>query len=119
MSYQNQVWTKNYAISKDEIRQDLQDFSYSAIFEFEGDKKDPTILHVTGRGMCPQAKLSDQILQFGEANVNEHREIQFKIENRNKDISLDVNVPRIPYFHLQPSQTLIEPGMTGHFLASF
>lgn len=44
-----------YAISKSvtPINKHFFDDPYSAIIEFEGDKADPTILHIIGRGICP------------------------------------------------------------------
>ena len=30
-----------------------EDYGYSAIIEYEGDEDDPTIIHITGRGICP------------------------------------------------------------------
>lgn len=44
-----------YAISKNPtpIYKYVSDEPYSAIVEFEGDKSDPTILHIIGRGIAP------------------------------------------------------------------
>lgn len=38
------IQTKNYAISKDENKPDLEEYVYTSIFEFEGDNSDPLIV---------------------------------------------------------------------------
>lgn len=76
----------------------MQDYTYSAIFEFEGEPLDPTILHLTGRGICPMLKISKHLLNFGNCSVNEHRELSFEINNRNKEIGVDIIIPIVPGF---------------------
>ena len=50
---------QNNAISKEEIPLDNHsDYSYSAIFEFNGEKEDSVIIHITGHGVCPNVKIS-------------------------------------------------------------
>ena len=34
------------------------DYSYSAIFEFNGEKEDNVIIHITGHGVCPNIRLA-------------------------------------------------------------
>ncbi len=53
---------KKYAISnKDDFPDDDQPpYKYSAIFEYENEKNDPTIIYLTGRGVYPTIKLSHQ-----------------------------------------------------------
>lgn len=41
---------------------DVEDFSYSAIFSYDGMNNNPTIIHVTGRGICPTVKLSKSLI---------------------------------------------------------
>lgn len=60
VTYKHQVQARNFAIAKDEkFESQPKEHNYSAIFEFSGDKEEQTILHVTGRGICPQVKLSN------------------------------------------------------------
>jgi hypothetical protein len=35
----------------------MKDFSYSAMFDFEGEVLDSIIVHLTGRGICPMIKI--------------------------------------------------------------
>lgn len=79
-----------------------EDYTYSAIFEFEGkDFKDTVPLTLIGRGMCPKIKISKAILNFGECSVYDHRDSLFYIENRHT-IPVDIKIPRIPGFNVDP-----------------
>ncbi len=43
----------------------------------------------------------------------------FTIENKHKDVAIDVTIPRVPYFHVTPKHVEIEPSSIAHFVASF
>jgi hypothetical protein len=44
------------------MNSEVEDFSYSAIISYEGVKETPTIIHVTGRGVCPTVKISNSVI---------------------------------------------------------
>lgn len=88
-----------------------EDYTYSAIFEFEGgDHKDTVPLTLTGRGICPKIKINKAMLQFGECQVNDHKESLFYIENIH-NTPLDVSIPRIPGFSVDPPSSNLHPGV--------
>jgi hypothetical protein len=64
------VKAQNYAISKGETNPEVQDYNYSAIFEFDGQNEEASILHMTGRGVNPMIKVSRFLMNFGECDVN-------------------------------------------------
>lgn len=43
----------------------------------------------------------------------------FQINNKNSEVPIKVEIPRIPYFHCDPSKSVIEPNGMGHFVATF
>ncbi|EWS70940.1 flagellar associated protein, putative (macronuclear) [Tetrahymena thermophila SB210] len=115
----HQFWTQSYAISKDEMNADVEDYSYSAIFSYDGQQSNPTIIHVTGRGICPTIKLSKNLIQYGECNVNDYKDCKLEIENRNRDIPISISCSKIPYFTLSPATAVINPQSKAVFVASF
>lgn len=43
----------------------------------------------------------------------------FTIENKHKEVPIDVTIPRVPYFHVSPKSVVIDPSSVAHFVASF
>jgi len=98
---------------------EIEDFSYSAIFTYEGIKETPTIIHVTGRGICPTVRISKSLLQYGECNVNDYKDSRITIENKNPNIPINVSCNKIPYFSLSPTETTIAPKGIENLIATF
>ncbi|KAL4498636.1 hypothetical protein ABPG72_019754 [Tetrahymena utriculariae] len=110
VDYQNLLWAQKYCLEKDELTPKIQDQFYSAIFEFDGDQQEPLILHLSGRGICPMVKFSKTLLQFGECLVNDYRDIILVLENRNKDLPIDINIQNTPGFQFEPKKFTIQEG---------
>lgn len=106
MEFKHNVMTKNYALSEEDTKQEVADFTYTAIIRFEGDEE-PIYLVLSSKGVCPQIKLSSPILKFGECSVHDHREITFVVENRHKELSIDIQVPRVPGLATTPSSAVL------------
>jgi hypothetical protein len=50
-------------MEKDEKNNDVKDYNYSAIFYYDAsEEEEPTILHMTGRAICPMVKLNPTLL---------------------------------------------------------
>lgn len=66
------IWTRNYAISKNEIKPleaENKPYEYSAVFQFDsGDankRNQPLIVKLVAKGQCPRIKVENPILTFG------------------------------------------------------
>ena len=87
------IWTKNFSLVGDkntDIFEEApsEEYSYSAIFNFEDDDQ-PSIIHLLGRGTCPKVSISKTILQFGEVKMNEKKDIEIIVENKNRELEID------------------------------
>ena len=94
------VWSKNFALVSDknsELFEQVpsEEYSYSAIFEYESSNEEPTIVHLLGSGTCPVVKLSKAILQFGEVKMNEKKDIAITLENNNPDLPIEYNTEKV------------------------
>ncbi|EGR27619.1 hypothetical protein IMG5_193180 [Ichthyophthirius multifiliis] len=120
VDYNSQVWVDKYCIDKDEeMIPKIQDFAYSAMFDFEGEQLDSIIVHLTGRGICPMVKIDQQIVQFGDCKVFEHKTLPLCIQNRNNQIPVDIQLNTIPGFQFEPKEMVLKPGEKINVLATF
>ena len=99
---------KNYALAEDEIRQESENYSYTALFRFEGDDE-PVYTYLNAKGMCPQIKFNCPVLNFAECDVNDHREVTFYIENKHKELPIDVCIPRMTCIATTPEVMVLLP----------
>jgi hypothetical protein len=51
--------------------------------------------------------------------VNSHKELSFEIQNRHKDMAVDVSMEKIPFFMCFPSNSVIKPLQSQEFVVSF
>jgi len=70
--------------------------------QFIGGPAETQIVNICTRATCPELKVSNQILQFGEVKINDHREIVFTIENLSHSLPVPLAFPRIANFHSSP-----------------
>ncbi|KAL4497051.1 hypothetical protein ABPG72_002207 [Tetrahymena utriculariae] len=124
VKYEHQIITKNYALSDQELvkrKESEEDYTYSAIFEFDGQDKKEDILPITliGRGLCPKIKINKALLNFGECQAHDHREAMFLVENKHNQMPVDIKIPRIPSFSVDPIGATINPGVKSSFIATF
>lgn len=99
---------------------DMEDYSYSAIISYENaPKEQPTIIHVTGRGICPTVKVSQSVIQYGDCSVNSHKDVAITVTNRNPDIPIKIEAAKIPYFSFNPGTISILPKSSQTLIATF
>lgn len=83
-----------------------------------GGHKDISPLTLTGKVLCPKVKISKALLNFGECHVHDHKESPFIVENL-YTLPIDVKVPRIPGFFVEPPSLTVQPGTKASFVATF
>ncbi|EGR30900.1 hypothetical protein IMG5_121460 [Ichthyophthirius multifiliis] len=119
VALKNQFWAQSYSLQKEDLLPELEDYSYSALFCYEDSKEQPTILHITGRGICPTVKLQKSLIQFGDCSVNAYRDFKFGIENKNNNIPIKICFDKIPYFEISPNNQVIQANSKQFFNARF
>ncbi|EGR27115.1 hypothetical protein IMG5_201370 [Ichthyophthirius multifiliis] len=115
----NKFWSQSYAISGDDMLPEVEDYAYSAVFQYENCNLQPTILHLTGRGICPTVKIEKSLIQFGICPVNEYRDVQFYVQNKNKVLPVDIQFKKIPYFEVLPGQCVLQGSENQTFIGRF
>ena len=76
------------------------------------------ILNISGQGVMPEFKISHQCFQFGECPVNDHRDIQFTLENLGIQ-QLEIAAARNCYFAVNPNQAVVPVNSKISFVATF
>lgn len=98
------IWTKQYSLNNEDIKAEVESFNYSAVFEFQNEEHDGLVVSLQSKCICPTIKFpASQIIQFGQCPVNAEKQILFQINNKNKELPIQIKFPIIPYFNVQPS----------------
>ncbi|KAM3144881.1 hypothetical protein pb186bvf_002886, partial [Paramecium bursaria] len=118
VSEEQQVWTRTFALQKDLLRPDSDEFHYSAIFDFSDNE--PLMNHLQVRCICPTIKFPGvQILNFGQCAANQIKDLIFDVENKSNELPIQISWPTIPYFTVNPVTANVEPEGKQNFWVSF
>ncbi len=93
-----------------------ESIEYCSIIEIE--QEDPLILNISGQGVMPEFKISQQCFQFGECPVNDHRDIQFTLQNMGIQ-QLEITTQRNCYFVITPNQATLPVNQKLNLIATF
>lgn len=115
-----QIWAKHFVMMKEEPETISERFSYTGTCEFDdqSDEEFPNIL-IVAQAICPQVKISTLVLNFGECPMNDRRDLEISIENKNLHLPIDYDHEKISAFKISPCPNEIAPKGKIKCLASF
>lgn len=94
---------------------EAKDYATLAVMKFHQERSN-TIAHadlkvqLMARACQPDVKINKQNFQFGECPMNERRDMQLTIRNKNSDLPLDFNFSKIANFRAIPGKGKLMPG---------
>jgi hypothetical protein len=94
---------------------EAKDYATLAVMKFHQERAN-TIAHadlkvqLMARACQPDVKINKQNFQFGECAMNERRDMQLTIRNKNSDLPLDFNFSKIANFRAIPGKGKLMPG---------
>lgn len=71
------------------------------------------------RACYPDIKISRQQISFGECPVNERRDYNLTIKNKNEDLPIEFNFTKAAHFHAVPARGKLLPGTEHTINLSF
>ena len=115
-----QIWTKHFVMMKEEPDVITERFSYTGTCEFDDQTDDefPNIL-LQAQAICPQVKISAMVFNFGECPMNDRRDLEIWIENKNPILPIDYDHEATSSFKMTPCPNEILAKSKINCLASF
>lgn len=114
------IWTQHYSMMKEDLEAIPEKFSYLGVCEFEDlNEEDFPNLLIIAQALCPQVKISSLVLNYGECAMNDRRDLELFLENKNPMIPIDFDHEAVSSFKMTPSPSEIPAKGEIRCLASF
>jgi hypothetical protein len=77
------------------------------------------IIQLKANAVCPQIKIENDLIKFGDCAVRERQEQTFTVENKNPLSKVDISFQKIPNFSILPARYSLRPSETFTFKVVF
>lgn len=114
------IWTRNYCMAKDAEHIDMLDavHQYTALFNFDNGEE-PKVILMTSKSICPMLRFSTTLLDFGECQVHERKDLRIWAENKHNDKTLLLKCPNVSHFFVTPEKLKFGPGESKELNITF
>lgn len=98
-----------------------EEYASMALIQFQSQDRvfDDLKVQMMARACYPEIKISRQAISFGDCPLNERRDYNLTIKNKNEDLPLDFNFTKVAQFHAVPARGKLLPGTEHTINISF
>lgn len=115
----NMMEENHHEMSSSEIVDNVIDYYYTAIFNFEGKFPGKLFLQLQARAVLPNLRISHNAIFFPPCAVNEQRDFLVKLENVNEELPIDFSFDKVAQFSVDPVKGTLLPLQTKSLTFTF